>query len=56
MRILYGLLVVSVAAVLVSVIAMWWRLRRHLRSSTAPKETEPSVPFENEPVEERNSS
>lgn len=60
MRVLYGLLVVSVAAVLVSVLAMWWRLRRHLRAKPAAKETEEPVataagPVElNGHVEERN--
>ena len=55
MKILYGLLVVSVAAVLASVLAMWWRLRRHLRSGATLKETGDSVLPEPETVEERNS-
>jgi nitrogen fixation-related uncharacterized protein len=54
MKILYGLLVVSVAAVLASAVAMWWRLRRHLRSGEALKETANSVLPEPETVEERN--
>ena len=33
MRILFVLLVLSVVAVLVAAIAMWWRLRIHLRKS-----------------------
>ncbi|HXB20312.1 MAG TPA: hypothetical protein VNV88_02965 [Candidatus Solibacter sp.] len=33
MKVFYVLLVLSTVAVLVAVIAMWWRLRRHLRSS-----------------------
>jgi len=46
------LLVLSTAAVLVAAIAMWWRLRRHLRKSDealekALREIEP----EQEPVE-----
>ena len=33
MRYLFVLLVLSTVAVLVAAIAMWWRLRRHLRQS-----------------------
>ncbi|HET6936407.1 MAG TPA: hypothetical protein VFI72_16310 [Candidatus Angelobacter sp.] len=38
MRILFGLLIVSLAAILVAVGAMWWRIRRHLRSSALVQE------------------
>jgi len=33
MKTLFVVLVVSVAALLVAALAMWWRLRRHLRQS-----------------------
>ena len=33
MRYLFVLLVLSTVAILVAAIAMWWRLRRHLRQS-----------------------
>lgn len=33
MKALFLLLVLSTVAVLVAVVAMWWRLRRHLRQS-----------------------
>ncbi|HMF90712.1 MAG TPA: hypothetical protein VKL40_08725 [Candidatus Angelobacter sp.] len=33
MKILFVILLLSVAAVLVTVVAMWWRLRWHLRKS-----------------------
>jgi hypothetical protein len=32
-KILFAILVLSVAAVVVTVVAMWWRLRWHLRRS-----------------------
>ncbi len=31
MKVLFALLLISVGAILVTVAAMWWRLRRHLR-------------------------
>lgn len=31
MKVLYGLLLLSVSAILATGVAMWWRLRRHLR-------------------------
>ncbi len=40
MRILFGLLIVSLAAILLAVGAMWWRIRRHLRNSTVVQETQ----------------
>ena len=33
MKILFVVLVVSVVTLLIAAIAMWWRLRRHLRQS-----------------------
>lgn len=46
MKALFLLLVLSTATVLVAVVAMWWRLRRHLRQSdealkSALREIEP---------------
>jgi cytochrome b subunit of formate dehydrogenase len=35
MKVLYGLLVLSVSAILVTGVAMWWRLHRHLRRPNA---------------------
>ncbi len=40
MRILFGLLIVSLAAILLAVAAMWWRIRRHLSNSTVVQETQ----------------
>lgn len=56
MKALFVLLVLSTVAVLVAAIAMWWRLRRHLRrSDDALKkvllEIEPEVKREHESVE-----
>ena len=52
MKILFGILVLSVAAIIVAVGAMWWRLRRHLRKSdSALKETLAEMQPEHEPVE-----
>jgi hypothetical protein len=33
MKIFFVLLVLSTVAILIAVVAMWWRLRRHLRAS-----------------------
>ena len=54
MKILFAVLVISVVAVLVAAVAMWWRLRRHLRQSdqalkNALREIEP----EHESIEQR---
>ncbi|HEY6250637.1 MAG TPA: hypothetical protein VI685_11810 [Candidatus Angelobacter sp.] len=56
MRYLFVLLVLSTVAVLVAAIAMWWRLRRHLRKSDealekALREIEPEHEPEHESVE-----
>jgi uncharacterized iron-regulated membrane protein len=55
MKVLYGLLVISVAALVASGIAMWWRLRRHLRNGDPVKEAAESLPAESETVEQQNS-
>jgi hypothetical protein len=52
MKILFGILVLSVAAILVTVGAMWGLLRRHLRKSdNALQETLAEIQPEHEPVE-----
>ncbi len=51
MKILFGVLLVSVAAILVAVGAMWWRLRWHLRrSDDALKQTLAEIQPEQETV------
>ena len=54
MKTLFVILVLSVVAVLVAALAMWWRLRHHLRQSdealkNALREIEP----EHESIEQR---
>lgn len=54
MKYLFALLVLSTVAVVVASIAMWWRLRRHLKSSDealkkALQEIEPVQEPEPEP-------
>lgn len=56
MKSLFVLLVLSTVAVLVAVIAMWWRLRRHLHQSDEAlkkvlQEIEPEFKREHESVE-----
>lgn len=56
MKSLFVLLVLSTVAVLVAAIAMWWRLRRHLRQSDEAlkkvlQEIEPEFNREHESVE-----
>jgi len=56
MTALFVLLVVSTLAILVAAIAMWWRLRRHLRQSDEAlkkvlQEIEPETKPEHESVE-----
>jgi hypothetical protein len=56
MTALFALLVVSTLAILVAAIAMWWRLRRHLRQSDEAlkkvlQEIEPETNPEHESVE-----
>jgi integral membrane sensor domain MASE1 len=56
MKALFVLLVLSTLAVLVAAIAMWWRLRRHLRRSDEAlkkvlQEIEPQTRPEHESVE-----
>jgi HAMP domain-containing protein len=51
MKILYALLALSVAAVLVSGLAMWWRLRRHLRRPDAARTTVENIQPEHRQVE-----
>lgn len=56
MKALFVLLVLSTVTVLVAAIAMWWRLRRHLRQSDDAlkkvlQEIEPEVKREHESVE-----
>jgi len=52
MKILFGILVLSVAAIIVTVGAMWWRLRRHLRKSDdVLQETLAEIQPEHQPVE-----
>ena len=56
MKYLFALLVLSTVAVVVASIAMWWRLRRHLKSSDealkkALQEIEPVPEPEPEQVE-----
>lgn len=58
MRYLFVLLVLSTVAVLIAAIAMWWRLRRHLRQSDEALEKalrelerEHQPELEQEPVE-----
>ena len=54
MKTLFVILVLSVVAVLIAALAMWWRLRHHLRQSdealkNALREIEP----EHESIEQR---
>ena len=54
MKYLFALLVLSTVAVVVASIAMWWRLRRHLKTSDealkkALQEIEPAPEPEPEP-------
>jgi nitrogen fixation-related uncharacterized protein len=56
MKALFVLLVLSMAAILVAAIAMWWRLRRHLHQSDEAvekilQEMEAETKPEHEPVE-----
>jgi hypothetical protein len=56
MKALFVLLALSTLAVLVAAIAMWWRLRRHLRRSDEAlkkvlQEIEPQTRPEHESVE-----
>lgn len=52
MKILFVILVLSVAAILVAVVAMWWRLRWHLRKSDdALKKTLAEIQPEHETAE-----
>jgi uncharacterized membrane protein YqjE len=56
MRYLFALLVLSTVAVLVAALAMWWRLRRHLRQSDealerALRELESQREEQHEPIE-----
>jgi len=56
MKALFVLLVLSTVTVLVAAIAMWWRLRRHLRKSDkaleqALREIQPEHEAEHESVE-----
>jgi flagellar biosynthesis protein FlhB len=54
MKILFVLLVLSTVAVLVAVVAMWWRLRRHMRASNeALKQALSEIQPEHESVEQR---
>lgn len=58
MKALFILLVLSTVAVLTAAIAMWWRLRRHLRKSDEAlkkvlQEIEPEAKPEHESVEQR---
>jgi hypothetical protein len=52
MKVLFGLLVLSVTAILVIGLAVWWRLHRHLRRpSTALKNAPETVQTEHESTE-----
>ena len=57
MKSLFVLLILSTVTVVVAAIAMWWRLRRHLRQSDEAlkkvlQEIEPEVKPEHESVEQ----
>ncbi len=53
MKIFFVLLVLSTVAVIVAAIAMWWRLRRHLRSSNEVlKEALSEIESQHEPEPE----
>lgn len=56
MKALFVLLVLSTLAILVAAVAMWWRLRRHLRQSDEAlkkvlEEIEPATRPEHESAE-----
>lgn len=57
MKALFVLLVLSMLAILVAAVAMWWRLRRHLHQPDAAlevlQEMEPEAKPEHESVEQR---